>query len=158
MCKGLQRQQRFSDAAAQFRHVIDLLPDHGTAHTSLGTTLLALDREDEAEAEFQKVLGHHYVDAVTTLYPLSLLVIYDSFVHSGGILSFLRKKFPARLPSAGGDEKTWINSYVVARKEWLKGKGGLLAKTIYRMNTFLDAITKDNWGIDQPLLANGKVV
>ena len=46
-------QQRLPEAAEQFRRVIQLLPDHNTAHTSLGTTLLAMGRQDEAEAEFK---------------------------------------------------------------------------------------------------------
>ena len=50
-------QRRFPEAADQFRRVIELLPDHGPAHTSLGTTLLSLGRENEAEAEFKKSLA-----------------------------------------------------------------------------------------------------
>ena len=38
---------------------------------------------DEAEAEFQKVLSHHYVDAVTTLYPLSLLGMARCYAAQG---------------------------------------------------------------------------
>lgn len=50
-------QRRFSEAANQFRRVIDLMPDHGPAHTSLATTLLSLGQQDEAEAEFKKSLA-----------------------------------------------------------------------------------------------------
>lgn len=50
-------QRRFPEAADQFRRVIELLPDHGTAHTSLGTTLLSLGKENEAEAEFRRSMA-----------------------------------------------------------------------------------------------------
>jgi chitosanase len=40
--------------------------------------------------------------------PLSMLVIYDSFIHGGGILSFLRSRFPEMTPTKGGDEKSWV--------------------------------------------------
>jgi tetratricopeptide (TPR) repeat protein len=50
-------QHRFPEAADQFRRVIELAPDHVLAHTSLGTTLLSLGRENEAEAEFKKSLA-----------------------------------------------------------------------------------------------------
>ncbi|RDC62875.1 lysozyme family protein [Adhaeribacter pallidiroseus] len=36
---------------------------------------------------------------------LSLLVIYDSFIHSGTVPDFLRKRFAERLPLNGGQEK-----------------------------------------------------
>ena len=42
--------------------------------------------------------------------PLSALVIYDSFIHSGSILDFLRKRFPEVPPAKGGNEKTWIQT------------------------------------------------
>jgi chitosanase len=37
--------------------------------------------------------------------PLSALVIYDSFVHSGKILDFLRKRFPESTPRVGATRK-----------------------------------------------------
>ena len=50
-------QRRYSEAADQYRRVLELLPDHGPAHTNLATTLLALGREKEAEVEFKKSLA-----------------------------------------------------------------------------------------------------
>ncbi|NBP02349.1 MAG: peptidoglycan-binding protein, partial [Proteobacteria bacterium] len=35
--------------------------------------------------------------------PLAGLVIYDSYIHSGSILSFLRNKFQERVPVTGGN-------------------------------------------------------
>lgn len=84
--------------------------------------------------------------------PLSMLVIYDSYVHSGSILSFLRNEFPAKLPSLGGDEKAWITQYVDVRDKWLEENTGrpILQKTDYRTDSFIYNIRKDNWMLDKP--------
>lgn len=84
--------------------------------------------------------------------PLSLLVIYDSYVHSGSIPDFLRNKFGAKTPANGGDEKTWINLYVETRDEWLENNTTrpILQKTDYRTDSFIYAIRKGNWLLDKP--------
>lgn len=89
--------------------------------------------------------------------PLSLLVIYDSYIHSGGVPAFLRKRFGEFSPGAGGDEKKWDFSYVDIRHQWLKyHTNPLLRKTIYRTQCFKDQIAADNWLLDKlPVLANG---
>lgn len=88
--------------------------------------------------------------------PLSMLVIYDSFIHSGGILSFLRKRFDEVPPVKGGDEKAWIAAYVKTRKSWLANhSNSILRKTVYRMNTMQDCINDDNWDLSKPYKANG---
>ena len=91
--------------------------------------------------------------------PLSLLVIFDSYIHSGGILGFLRNRFSEVPPIKGGDEKKWINQYIQVRKDWLANhSNSILRKTVYRMNTFQDAIKKGNWDLSQPINANGKII
>jgi chitosanase len=89
--------------------------------------------------------------------PLSALVIYDSFVHSGGILWVLRSKFAENPPSLGGDEKKWIKSYTNARNNWLANHSNkLLPKTIYRTECFNREIGRGNWGLSKaPIKANG---
>ena len=83
--------------------------------------------------------------------PLSLLVIFDSYIHSGGILSFLRDKFTDKLPYYGGDEKKWIIGYVNARDIWLEtNKSYLLQKSDYRTDSFIYAIRHNNWDLSQP--------
>lgn len=91
--------------------------------------------------------------------PLSLLVIYDSKIHSGGIPGFLRNKFPTVVPASGGDEKEWITNYVKARHAWLSGHSdALLRKTVYRTACFLEQLKNDNWDLSQSVNANGTMV
>ncbi len=89
--------------------------------------------------------------------PLSALVIYDSFIHSGSILNFLRKRFPESPPASGGDEHTWIIQYVNTRQEWLANhENRILRKTVYRTACFKNEINRDNWDLSQlPINANG---
>lgn len=89
---------------------------------------------------------------------LSMLVIYDSFIHSGGILSLLRNRFPEVPPSKGGRERAWVTAYVRERRKWLLNKGGLLAKTVYRMDAMQGAMSRDNWDLSRAVNANGVMV
>lgn len=88
---------------------------------------------------------------------LSALVVYDSYIHSGGVPMFLRKRFIELPPSKGGDEKAWIRAYVSTRHQWLKYHSRpILRKTIYRTQTFINEIEKDNWDLEKtPIIANG---
>lgn len=91
--------------------------------------------------------------------PLSMLVIYDSFIHSGSILSFLRKRFAEVPPAQGGDEKAWITSYVNTRRSWLANHSNkILRKTVYRMDTMKSCIAADNWDLKSPYKANGVTI
>ncbi|MHB8930210.1 MAG: chitosanase [Melioribacteraceae bacterium] len=92
--------------------------------------------------------------------PLSLLVIYDSYIHSGSIPQALRKRFGEYPPAKGGDEKKWITSYVDIRHQWLKyHTNPILQRTIYRTQCFKDQIAADNWMLDKlPIIANGTAV
>jgi chitosanase len=90
---------------------------------------------------------------------LSMLVIYDSFIHSGSILKFLRNKFTEKVPVNGGDEKAWIEQYTNARLNWLKNHSNpILRKTIYRVNDFLTAMQKNDWNLEQEFSANGQKI
>jgi chitosanase len=88
---------------------------------------------------------------------LSKLVVADSYLHSGSILKVLRNKFSESVPSNGGDEYKWTESYCKARKEWLENHSRtILHKTVYRMNFMLDRIKKGDWELTQsPFNANG---
>ena len=92
--------------------------------------------------------------------PLSMLVIYDSFIHSGSILKVIRRKFPEVPPSKGGKEKAWITAYVKARHEWLLGsRKRFVRASSYRTKDLLRMIEEKNWNLDKlPLIAGGKKV
>ena len=92
--------------------------------------------------------------------PLSLLVIYDSYIHSGSVLKSLRKLFGELPPAKGGDEKKWVISYVDVRHQWLKyHKNPIVRRTTYRTQCFKDQIAADNWLLDKlPVIANGMKV
>lgn len=90
---------------------------------------------------------------------LSLLVIYDSFIHSGGIPDFLRKQFAERTPFNGGNEQAWIKQYVDARHKWLSTHSNtILQKTIYRTNCFKNQIKNNNWDLSKDINVNGVIV
>lgn len=68
---------------------------------------------------------------------LGVLIVFDSIIHSGSIMQFLRDRFEEKAPIDGGDEITWLKQYTLTRRAWLLSKGGLLAKCIYRQDVFL---------------------
>lgn len=81
-------------------------------------------------------------------HPLSLLVIYDSFIHSGSIPKFLRIRFPEKTPKNGGDEKDWISAYVSERDKWLGSHSNkILRPTVYRMKCMKKQIELGNWDL-----------
>jgi chitosanase len=107
------------------------------------------------EQYFQPAM--QWADANQFTLPLSALVIYDSFVHSGGIFGFLRKRFPEVPPAQGGEENVWIQEYVDTRQEWLAtSPKKLLQATVYRTQCLNREIARDNWDLLQvPIDANG---
>jgi chitosanase len=83
-------------------------------------------------------------------------MFYDSFIHSGSILDFLRKRFSEVPPAKGGNEKTWIQQYVDVRHDWLATHPRkVLQNTVYRTQCFKREIARDNWDLSQvPIDAN----
>jgi chitosanase len=92
--------------------------------------------------------------------PLSALVIYDSFIHSGSILWIIRQKFRENPPDLGGDEKKWIKSYVRARHEWLsQHRRPAVRASAYRIRDLEREVTRGNWNLAKlPIMANGIAV
>lgn len=88
--------------------------------------------------------------------PLSMLVIYDSTIHSGSVLSFLRKRFPTVVPASGGNEKDWITNYVNVRHNWLANHSNpILRNTVYRTECFKQQLAHNNWDLSQTINAHG---
>ncbi len=91
--------------------------------------------------------------------PLSMLVIYDSYIHSGLILPKLRNRFPERTPRNGGREEAWIRAYVHTRHQWLANHGnGYVRRTTYRTQCFKNQIEAGNWQFEQPVRTQGVVI
>lgn len=88
---------------------------------------------------------------------LSALVIYDSFIHSGQILWFLRQRFAESPPTLGGNEETWVSEYVRVRHEWLSNHHRpAVRKSIYRTRAYLEQIASGNWDLQiVPVRMNG---
>ena len=90
---------------------------------------------------------------------LSMLVIYDSYIHSGGVPTFLRNRFSEKVPVNGGNERKWIESYTDARHQWFRNNSSeLLSKCVYRTQCFKNQITIGNWDLSLPVNANGTIV
>jgi hypothetical protein len=89
--------------------------------------------------------------------PLSMLVIYDSYIHSGSIRPDIRQMFPEKPPARGGDEKAWITAYINARHKYLANNPNpVVHPTVYRTQCFKIQIQKQNWNLDiLPINANG---
>lgn len=91
---------------------------------------------------------------------LSVLVIYDSYIHSGSIRDSLRSRFPELVPSQGGNEETWIQQYVDVRHSWLKTHHRPAVRaSAYRTRDLAREIARGNWDLAQlPISANGVMV
>lgn len=84
--------------------------------------------------------------------PLSMAVVYDSFIHSGQVAMYLRNRFKEPVPTNGGNEKRWIKEYVSARDNWLRHhQNQLLHKTVYRTEAFQKMIEEGKWNLESPL-------
>lgn len=82
--------------------------------------------------------------------PLSLLVIADSYLHSGGILNFLRNRFREVPPVKGGTEAGWITAYLNTRRNWLATHSNkILRNTVYRCDFMLDRVRSGDWELSR---------
>ena len=101
-----------------------------------------------------------WADAHGLVEALSGLVVYDSFIHSGGILWVIRGMFPESPPSHGGDEHTWIREYVGARHRWLsRHHKEAVRATTYRTACLKREIARNNWALSMvPIIAHGVAV
>ncbi len=89
--------------------------------------------------------------------PLSMLVIYDSYIQSGRIFDFLRNQFPENAPIRGGNEKQWIKEYCAVRYDWMSHhERSAVRASVYRVNDYKKMMLQNNWMLDiLPLKANG---
>lgn len=91
--------------------------------------------------------------------PLSLLSIANEYLHSGSIMSFLRKRHSAYPPSKGGSEKEWIEAQNKVRHEWLRThRRPILRNTVYRTQLILDLIEKGDWELNGKINTQGIII
>lgn len=98
--------------------------------------------------------------------PLSMLVIYDSFIQSGSVPWWLRRRFREVPPSQGGDEKKWVSQYVDVRHQWLKywgdgvsRKSRAIRNSSYRTDALNIETDRGNWDLSMlPMRVNGITV
>ena len=104
--------------------------------------------------------GQKWFDREGFKLPLSMAVVQDSYLQSGCILDFLRKRFAESTPAGGGDEKKWVSEYVGVRQEWLANhKNQVLRGTTYRTKFFIKEMARSNWDLDiLPVYPNGSKV
>jgi chitosanase len=126
-------------------------------------TLKEAGKEEIMQQTQDKFFDEHYwkpalkfMDEKGFTTALSGLIIYDSFIHSGGMLQFLRNRFPENTPVNGGNEKVWIKQYLEVRHKWLANHSNpILRKTIYRTRDMMRAVEQGDWELDQMFNANG---
>lgn len=90
--------------------------------------------------------------------PLSVAVVYDSFVH--GSWPMLRDRTINKYGSASEiGEQEWVRGYVKTRRAWLAGHSREdLRKTVYRMDEFQFLMSDDNWHLRLPLVVRDKEI
>jgi chitosanase len=147
---------------------LEYIPNIGVKPLVTNSSFITLLKESAKDPVMQQCQEHAYDSMYITpalkwceknqlILPLSKLVIADSFLHSGSILSKIRNSFSAKIPANGGDEKVWVEQYCNARRQWLATHSRTdLRKTVYRMNFMISVIKKNDWELTQPFyVANG---
>ena len=162
-----EKNGKYADAFSKY------IPNIGVKPLNNDTTFINLLKESAEEDSIMRDCQEEAYDSMyitpafawcdkNNLYlPLSKLVIADSFLQSGSILSTIRNMFSEKIPTAGGDEKKWVEAYCRNRRSWLANHSRKdLHNTVYRMDLMLSLIKQADWNLTQPLYnANGvKVV
>lgn len=120
---------------------------------------LMREAQDEIYERIYFVPAEKWSETAKFVEPLSYLVIFDSILQSGSILTSLRNKFPEKLPNNGGDEKAWIKSYVTVRNSWLSNHSNKAVRnSSYRTRDLLRIINNNDWDLEKPVKANDIIV
>jgi chitosanase len=118
-----------------------------------GTDYIMHQVQDEFFDQYYWHPAVNFFEANRFSLPLSMAVIYDSYIHSGGIPMWLRSKFNEKTPLGGGNEKEWISEYVYTRDNWLEHhENKVLRNTDYRTDCWIDQIHMNNWDLMQPVI------
>jgi hypothetical protein len=125
-----------------------------------GTDPVMRRQQDSLFEQQYYVPAMDWAEAHGLTLPLSALVVYDSFIHSGTIPRVIRESFPETLPIDGGGERTWLTAYVKARDTFLAThRRPIVRATVYRTRCLSDEIQRGNWDLAiLPVIANGVAV
>jgi len=153
----------FSDALAVFADDVGSVPL--TDNSEFKRLLREAGRTDPVMRQVQDTFfdrryfdpAMRWADSNGFTEPLSGLVIYDSYIHSGSILWLLRMRFAESPPAGGGNERVWTTEYVNARNGWLANHHrAAVRNTTYRTACFQREIARGNWDLAQvPVHTNG---
>lgn len=107
---------------------------------------LMWETQDEFFYQNFELPGEHWCKTYGFVTPLSIAVVMDSNIHGGFAVVMKRVKLPVM------EEKAWITEYIKQRRDWLANhKNPALHTTVYRMDTFLELVQKDNWNLEGPI-------
>jgi len=139
--------------SAETTNVINLLKQAGADPVMQAAQDTVFD-----EQYFQPAVNHANSAGLTKA--LSLLVCYDTCIHSGpGGVTMVRNMFAAKSPANGGDEATWVKAYLNARRNWLAThKLTVLHGTVYRMDALMALVNEGNWDLKMPFKCRGVTV
>lgn len=152
-----EKNGKYAEAFSEY------LPIIGSKPLNKNTTFINLLKESAKEDPIMRECQEEAYDSmyITPAYawcdknniilPLSKLVIADSFLQSGSILSTIRNMFSEKIPTTGGDEKKWVEAYCRNRRSWLANHSRkVLHNTVYRMDLMLSLIKQADWNLTQP--------
>ena len=114
---------------------------------SAGITSEMRDAQNETAVELYLQPAITICERAGFVTPLSLAVVYDSYVH-GSWERIARRVMP------DSNEVRWITEYVQKRHFWLSNIRRLRSTT-YRTKFFLDQITIGNWQLKLPVTVHG---
>lgn len=145
-------ESNFSTGAApggpwppQVRGLVDILKEAGADPAMQKAQDEVFDRD-----YFLPAVSHARNIGLTQA--LSLLVVYDTCIHSGprGV-DTIRVRFPEPSPAKGGDEGAWVSAYLGARRAWLAGNSNpVVQRTVYRIDALSDLVRSGNWSLTTP--------
>jgi chitosanase len=117
-----------------------------------GTDLTMHEVQDDFFDQYYWQPAVNFFEANRFALPLSMGVIYDSYIHSGGVPMWLRTRFNEKTPQNGGSEKEWISEYVYIRDNWLEHhENKVLRNTDYRTDCWIEQIHTNNWDLKEPV-------
>jgi chitosanase len=118
-----------------------------------GTDQVMMDVQEEFFEQFYWMPAVKWAEAMGFTLPLSMLVIYDSYIQSGSILMKLRDRFSEAVPISKGNEKRWITAYTNVRDKFLENNQNPdVRSSDYRTDCLCDTIKEENWDLVKPLV------